>query len=837
MSELIFKKKTKMQEGHFIFFDVVTSDGTRVDPDESNTIALHIGVSFSVRLRDMPPGCNGGLAYFTYNGSMFHPHEYAMVREGRILVFAKAVINTPEAEAYLHEYTMYVQGTPPPQADKKDPVYDDAIDFFLQEDLGDDARPFRTHPLKEEVPLVLKSGTNFRLDARALVNGSEAYVSRFEYNNQQRSMGECTVADGERQLIVYGYRRLSKVCGDVLTSVRTFTIFGQPKALPLPVEESAEDMEEGLVNVIFRAVDSSDALLDTFPVDLATGCVEIPENTRFTVCVNEPGYAVSSFIYHGKTYKANSSLIATVPELSDTVRQTPIAVRVWCASGWSVVNKHFIIRPVKKNVTEEKMADTKEGSSSSYNLFVETCDDDPVCYPVGDDGRVEVPAGTRFRFVATSKHEGRKADVHCFTYQEDETSSRLFCTKAPVTRFVQVSSVTVVETRLSDKEVAAHRTVDVTIIPIFNDRSGWAAPVADVKAASSLGKDVEYDGLILAGPGKKDDKSAASGALVKEKDALEQLIFCSPCGEEFVYDSDTRTVVIPPGYVFQVKTACSGHKINWCTYRGERALRPNDKAFVSMAMPAVLKIHITTGPMTSYTVEVQVIPCVTKADYDGIILTTTEPAKKTHTVPVCADAEGTYGKRFITPWNDKERACEECFLTRVVDPRGWKATTGSGACNYTPMRVWLERADGDDMPFAENEKGEYLVPYGTRVVAKTDRGEVHWIFASGCSRRSDKPFEFLPSADASEYWDVDVGVRADPAEHNLTNFRFRIIPEEDPEELEKAKVKYDLERNIRETDETLIRERKALDRTLNRIQTAQDKLTELKVEQAKLESK
>lgn len=503
-----------MQEGHFIFFDVVTSDGTRVDPDESNTIMLHFGARFSIRLRDIPPGCNGGLAYFTYNGTMFHPHEYAMVREGRILVFAKAVINTPEAEAYLHEYTMYVQGMlPPAPVDKKDPVHDDAIDFFLQEELDDDARPFPTHRLKEGVPLVLKSGTSFRVDARTLVSGSEAYVSRFEYDKHQRCMGSCTVVDGEHQLVVRGYRRLSKGCGDVIYTERTFTIFGQP---PFFEEKSTKMADaKGWRNAayygfIFRLVTSSGEchiLLEEEPVTLPSGTVF---QVEVTASAPQDVASINDYKYEGpcqshmctavdgkKTltvyaqrkhdggwcqhYEATFTIIGepkvtttkasarqfAVGLLGDT--RNPLGNNWLISQGWeltlfvgdqfyvqstmpgeigrslesfayageshlqasvvrrgrhvvtigyrdpiefTIVGQHYPPEVHKApSLSEEnstKMADTKEGSS--YDLFVETCDDDPVCYPVSDDGCVEVPAGTRFRFVATSKAEdGRKA--------------------------------------------------------------------------------------------------------------------------------------------------------------------------------------------------------------------------------------------------------------------------------------------------------------------------------------------------------------------------------------------------------------------------------------------
>jgi hypothetical protein len=250
-------------QSYSISFAVVTSDGVCIEPDESKTITCPVGTKITVKTRDISPGCNGGLSYFTYVcPTIYAPDEFAIVRSGLYTLSAKAVITTPEATSYVHEYYVNVCGVLP-SVDKKDQIYDHAIDFFLQEELDDDTRPYRTHRLKEGVPLVFKSGTQFKVDAMALVNGSEAYVSRFEYNKEQRSMGKCTVADGEHQLVVRGYRRLSKVCGDVMTTERTFTIFGQPKALPVPVEESKEDMEEGLVNVVFRAVDSS----DTFPVD------------------------------------------------------------------------------------------------------------------------------------------------------------------------------------------------------------------------------------------------------------------------------------------------------------------------------------------------------------------------------------------------------------------------------------------------------------------------------------------------------------------------------------------------------------------------------------------
>jgi hypothetical protein len=489
--------------------------------------------------------------------------------------------------------------------------------------------------------------------------------------------------------------------------------------------------------------------------------------------------------------------------------------------------------------------------------------------------------------------------------------------------------------------VVAHGTVDVTIIPILNDRSGAAAPVADVEVTPPLGKEVERErnGVMPLAAAKED----------VEKEALSQLVFCSPSEEEFAYDSDARTVVIPPGSKFRVGTACSNHKIHWCMYEDLRAVE-----FVATLEPAVLKIRVGFANVRSYTVEVQVTPCAIKAEYDGIILT--GPAKKcdksadsgalvdrkhpcrrdvaeqlvfsspdgdfayyakqkvvfispaqqfqvfstcsdhhivectyagraraydkrdflrsnayamsldigvenngmvfivhvtvvpilengdipsctdsttTHSVPSCADAEGIPGKRFIPPWNDKERACEECFLTHVVDPSGWRAVVGSGACNYTPMRVWLENAD-DDMPFAKNEEGDYLVPYGTKVVAKTDRGEISRIRAGDAWHRTHLPFEFEPCDCLC--WTATITVSF-PGTHRRPEFEFSLRTTETDEEIRAILEGKRLQTAIRNTTDTLNRERESLERAWDKIQVAQDKLTELKVEQAKLESK
>lgn len=824
-------------QSYSISFAVVTSDGVCIEPDESKTITCAVGTKITVQTRDISPGCNGGLSYFKYGqlsswAVSFSPDMYATVENGWHMVSAKAVITTPEATSYVHEYYVNVCGVLL-SVDKKDPVYDDAIDFFLQEEVGDDAtHAFRSHRLKEGVPLVLKSGAQFKVYARTLVYGSEAYLSRFEYNKQQRSIGECTVADGQHQLMVHGYRRLATACADVIYTKRAFTIIGQP---PLSEETSTKMTDTkgsrnaayyGFGFTLVTSAGECHKLFEEEPVTLPSGTVF---EVHVTASAPQDVASINDFKYEGPF----QSHMCTAVEGKKTL--TVYAQRKhdggWCQhykATFTIIGEPKADEaPPLSEEKSTKMADTKEGSS--YDLFVETCDDDPVCYPVSDDGRVEVPAGTRFRFVATSNVEGRKASVHCFAYCGEEMLSRVLNTKARVTSFTQVSRVTVTEVRTSDRRVVKHGTTDVTIIPIPNDRSGCAAPVADLEVTPPLGKDVECK--------RNDtplDRSAASSAPVEEKEVLEQLVFCSPCEEEFAYDSDTRTVAIPPGYVFLVNTACSGHKINWCTYHGERALRAKDNAFVCMAKPAALKIHVTTGLHGSCTVQVNVFPSVINAEYDGLILTASEPAKKTYTVPPCADAEGVHGKRFVPPWSDEERACEECFLTRVGDPRGWKATTGSGACNYTPMRVWLERAD-NDMPFAENEDGDYLIPYGTKVVARTDRGEISTIRAGDRYYACDRPFDFEPNDDKG--WTATVRVSFKDSQHHTADFKFLLRPDESDDELKVIWEHKRIQNAIWNTTDTLNCARESLEKTWEKIQAAQDKLTELKVQQAKLESK
>jgi hypothetical protein len=461
---------------------------------------------------------------------------------------------------------------------------------------------------------------------------------------------------------------------------------------------------------------------------------------------------------------------------------------------------------------------SKEGS---YTLFVVTCDDDAICYPVVG-GRVEVPAGVRFLFKATSDMEGHRTHVQSFKYHGSRMVSRAHCVIASIADYEQEAKVTVIETRQHDNW-AARRVVNITVVPILNDRSGAAAPVADVEVTPPLGTDVERE--------RNGVMELAAAAKDTEKDALLQLVFYNP-SEEFEYDSDARTVVIPAGSVFQVGTACSEHRIHWCTYRNQRASDAFE--FVSSREPGLLKILVSPGCVSSCTVEVNVVPTLTKARYDGIILVS-EPPRKGRVVPTCADAEGIAGKRFIPPWNDgKERACEECFLTHVVDPRGWTATTGSGACNYTPMRVWLENADDNNMPFAENEEGDYLVPYGTRVTVKTDRGEVSRISAGGGYHHTHLPFVFEPCD--SLYWSVDIGISF-PGPLRGAKFTFCLRTTETAEEIQAILKEKQLQKAIRDTTEALNHERECLEKTWERIQTAQDRLTELKVEQAKLASK
>jgi hypothetical protein len=719
-------------QSYSISFAVMTSDGACIEPDESKTITCPVGTKITVQTRDISPGCNGGLSYFKYGqlsswAVSFSPDMYATVENGWHMVSAKAVITTPEATSYIHEYYVNVCGVLS-SVDKKDPVYDDAIDFFLQEEPDDDTHPDRTHRLKEGVPLVLKSGTQFKVYARTLVYGSEVYVSRFEYNKQQRSIGECTVADGEHQLTVYGYRRLAAACGDVIYTKRAFTIFGQPPAASLSEEKST------------------------------------------------------------------------------------------------------------------KMTDTKEGSS--YNLFVETCDDDPVCYPVGDDGRVEVPAGTRFRFVATSNDDNAKVSVTSWHYRE----------KLGFWLHGSVYSTVARETRVAllhlCVKMSACVQVHVTIIPILNDRSGAAAPVADVEVTPPLGKDVERerDGVMSLATAKETHETTPA---VQEGSSPAYDLFvglCDSAPTPYKAVKDGR-IEVPAGthIRFAARSNLEGYYAHVQSFkyqgRGMRSRAHCESAnVVDYAQTATVHVILTKIIDKSVTrresTTIAIIPAVEAAsflgkdvEYDGIILTTTEPAKKTHSVPVCADAEGTYGKRFIPPWNDKERACEECFLTRVVDPRGWKATTGSGACKYTPMRVWLERADDDDMPFAENDQGEYLVPYGTRVVAKTDRGMIDQVQAGGVSHY-DRPFTFSPIVQCPS-WNVYVKVVFGGLASSCL-FTFRLRPAEPDEELKVIWEQNRVQDAIRNTTQTLNDARESLEKTWEKIQAAQDKLTELKVEQAKL---
>ncbi|MDD1679933.1 MAG: hypothetical protein LUO93_12210, partial [Methanomicrobiales archaeon] len=89
--------------------------------------------------------------------------------------------------------------------------------------------------------------------------------------------------------------------------------------------------------------------------------------------------------------------------------------------GTIVTQTAFVIigQSASGALSDQKMTENKGPvSPSSYNLFVETCDDDPICYPVVD-GRVEVPVGVCIRFRATSDVDGCTLEVRDILYREN----------------------------------------------------------------------------------------------------------------------------------------------------------------------------------------------------------------------------------------------------------------------------------------------------------------------------------------------------------------------------------------------------------------------------------
>jgi hypothetical protein len=130
---------------------------------------------------------------------------------------------------------------------------------------------------------------------------------------------------------------------------------------------------------------------------------------------------------------------------------------------------------------DEKMGEIK-GSlpEPTYELFVETCDDDRVCYPVVDRC-VEVPTGTRFCFAASCDVEGDEAHVYTFLY--DQTRHPTFLTGGPGTSYRLVRSSAVVAQTTSEAVVDLtiqtslgvvtfeKKNISVTIVPILSDNA------------------------------------------------------------------------------------------------------------------------------------------------------------------------------------------------------------------------------------------------------------------------------------------------------------------------------------------------------------------------------
>jgi hypothetical protein len=197
----------------------------------------------------------------------------------------------------------------------------------------------------------------------------------------------------------------------------------------------------------------------------------------------------------------------------------------------------------------------------------------------------------------------------------------------------------------------------------------------------------------------------------------------------------------------------------------------------------------------------------------------------------CASSS-VFGKRFVPPWDKTQRACEGCFMNKVADPQGWTAINGDDACNYKDVHVTLENATGEDAPpLAMNDQGDYVVSYGTVLVPKTSRGEVSRIVVQGGCFRV-KPIVFEPTSD-SDRWKITVYVDLPYAERTYKK-KFRVVPAETEEELARILRAKSFRRAIDETTGTLNELRESLERTLEKIRVTQDKLTELKVEEAKI---
>jgi hypothetical protein len=483
---------------------------------------------------------------------------------------------------------------------------------------------------------------------------------------------------------------------------------------------------------LFKLVTSSGqthALNENRPLTLACG-------TEFHVEVSTAVHDSSATLISCE-YLNGLRTICTVAHGRNVLRVN--ADRSVPCRGMIVTQAAFVIigQSASGALSDQKMTENKGPVSPfpSYNLFVETCDDDPICYPVVDR-RVEVPSGVCIRFTTTSDVESCTLEVRDVLYRENGKGRRW----RPGLPYKVAHSVVVATLELTVLERGGFGLVlppvDVTIVPVPNDRSGAAAPVADVQVDVPLGK------------------------------ATESIHLATPCPKTY------KTVLADSAK---------------CIRDQEKRDVPLEKMYEQMA---TLRSH----------------------------------------TPACGDAEGVLGKRFIPPWNKEERACEECFLTRVTDPSGWRAVTGSSACNYTPMRVRLTRAD-DDVPFCVNEDGEWLIPYGTQVMAKTDRGDISNVIAGDLYRDVNVPFTFEP--DRCLTWKAIVRVVfSDPLRSG--DFKFCLRTDETEEELEPIWEQTRLQNAIHNATDTLNRERESLERTWEKIQVTQDKLAELKVEQAKL---
>lgn len=505
------------------------------------------------------------------------------------------------------------------------------------------------------------------------------------------------------------------------------------------------------------------------PVSPETSCVVLPVAQRFyigAVDLRGDACSIESFEYNHVRYLPAFEHYPRVHE-----GPMPVCARVSVKENgeprihtvvFDIVGlaRPLHLVPEHSRTYVEKMTEPKGPVSlPSYELFVETCDADRLCYPVVD-GRVEVPVGARFRFAASCDVEGFKANVFSFVYQDTTSFDSAAVANNVYPAYLQLT--------IQDPSGKAYtKDVSVAVVPVYH-----------------------YFALY---------------------DFRFRLVFRH--GDRiFHLNSEGECVGVPLCSKYIIECPTEGYQIMYPLTYGRR----NEQMYVNVRL-----LHKETKTEILQKVALTCSCCCCSA---------AAAASTPRKVPLCAEAKGSLGKRFVPPWDSSQRACEECFLTRVENPKGWTVVNGDDACNYEPLSVTLTCAKSDT-PLIQDADGSFKVPYGTVLGHALTKGTVKSRVIDGQHLQKDVPLIFKPTRNHRRkkiVLHIEVGPQT-------IKRKFHLVPAESEEELERLFKRDELACSIASTEKITENLRESLRCTLEMLEANQAELVKLRVEEARLE--